>query len=192
MGPTARPWISRILAAALFSVFLSAGQYARADLYAVTITATPPPDDVSTAYNGQWVFDVRLNDAKDMVLLTVVSGNNAAKTATYKGVTYSFGAAIESGTDYAFSGTSLSNPARGRYNLGLAGFFDPVRHTLTITNPVTSQYVRANGTLQGPVYNFEFSNLTPVPEPSTSVMALIALGIVGTGLTLKRRSTPGT
>jgi hypothetical protein len=179
-----------VLAVAVFWVFLSAGQYARAEVYAVTITATPPPDDVSSAYNGQWVFDVSLNAAKDMLLLRVVSGNNAAKTATYKDVTYSFPASVAEGTDYIFSGTSLSNPARGHYNLGASGFFDPVAHTFSLNNPITSQLVKADGTLTGPVYNFNFSNIRPVPEPSSLVTALIALGIFGAGVTLKRRLKP--
>jgi hypothetical protein len=187
MCATARLWIVRILGVAVFWVSLSAGQFARADLYAVTITATPPPDDVSTAYNGQWVFDVSLNAARDMVLLRVVTGNNASKTATYAGVTYSFPASIAEGTDYIFSGTSLSNPARGHYNLGASGFYDPVAHTLSLNNPITSQLTKSDGTTTGPIYNFTWSNITPVPEPSTSVIALVCLGIVGTGLTLKRR-----
>ncbi len=187
MCTTARPCIVRILAVAVFGVIVSAGQSARADLYAVTITATPPPDDVSKAYNGQWVFDVSLNAAKDMVLLKVVSGNNASKTATYKGVTYSFPASIAEGTDYIFSGTSLSNPARGRYNLGASGFFDPVAHTFSLNNPITSQLTKADGTPIGPVYNFNFTNIRPVPEPSSAVIALVALGILGTGATLRRQ-----
>jgi hypothetical protein len=187
MRTTARTSIIRILAVAVFWVFLSAGQYACADLYSLTITATPPPDDVSTGYNGRWVFDVSLNSTMDRVVLRVVSGNNASNTATYRGVYYSYNAAIESGTDYAFGGTSLSTPARGRYNLGVFGFFDPVNHTLSFTNPVTSQYVKADGTLQGEVYNFTFSDIRRLPEPSSSVIALVSLGIVGTGLTLKRR-----
>ena len=184
MCATARPWIVRILGVVVFCMFLSAGQYARADLFTVTITGIPPSGD---AYNGQWVFNVSLNAAKDMVLLTVVSGNNASKISTYNGVTYSFPASIAEGNGYIFSGTFLSNPARGHYNLGASGVYDPVAHTLTLNNPITSQLTRADGKTVGPVYKFEWKNIKAVPEPSSLVITLVSAGVAGMGLTLRRR-----
>ena len=159
MCGTARFSIDRILAVAVFCVFLSAGQYVRADItldldpqYALTITAntTKSPSDISNAYNGVWVFNVSLNAAMNMMLFEVVSGNNAAKTGTYKGVIYSFPVTANTAGSYRFSGTSLGNPKKSSYNLGMAGLFNPTTALLSITdNVITSQMQKADGTLAG-------------------------------------------
>ncbi len=68
------------------------------------------------------------------------------------------------------------------------------RHTTG--NEITSQVQKANGPLVGGKYYFDISNIRLVPEPSTSVLVLIALGTLGTGLTLQgsvhKLHTPST
>jgi len=192
MCGTTRFSIDRILAVAVFCVFLSAGQYVRADVpldldpqYTLIITANTAksPSDISTAYNGRWVFDVSLSADMKTVMFKVVSGPNASKTGIYKDVVYSFPVTGSAGGTYSFSGTSLGTPKKSSFNLGMAGSFNPTSALLTITgNEITSQIQRANGTLVGGIYYF---NVKLVPEPSTSVLVLIALGTLGTGLTLK-------
>lgn len=205
MCGTARFWIDRILAIAVFCVLLSAGQYVQAgQMFAVTITAAPTmanggpnPNNVSSGYNGQWVFDVNVNPSTNppTVSFTVVSANNNINRK-YVGVTYTFNATVSmnDADTYDFSGTSLGTrmprpPPSSDFNLGITGSYNPLFGTLSIPNAVTSQMDVA-GVLSGPVYYFNFTNITAVPEPSSSVLGLIALGIVGTGFTVKRRFKP--
>ncbi len=188
MCGTARFSIDRILAVAVFCEFLSAGQYVRADItldldpqYAITITGGPPPANASLAYNGQWVFNVSLNADKSKISFTVNSGNTADNTTDFKTDTYTYAVTNTNGV-YSFSGKSVGTlPESMLYDLGMTGSYTPATGVLSITNPLTSM-LAAGG---GDTYNFKWTNITLVPEPSTSVLVLIALGTLGTGLTLK-------
>src|SRR4051794_19347217 len=150
MCAAARSRIGRILAVAVSCVYLNSGQYARAGIiYDLTITHEPPS---GAAYDGKWRFDVMLNEMKDMLILTVISGNSDLQTNKWKGVMYSFPVTKTDKGAYTFSGTSLGSrapkpPPNSDYNLGVSGVFTPSTRGLTIDDPVTSQ--RKDGT--GPV-----------------------------------------
>jgi hypothetical protein len=202
MCELARFWIVRVFAVAVFCVYLSAGQFVQAgQMFAVTITASPSmakggpnPNDVSAVYNGQWVFDVSADTTSNpaTVSLTVVSANNDINKK-YVGVTYTFNATMskDDADAYNFSGTSLGTrapkpPPGSDFNLGIAGTYNALSESLTIPKAVTSQR-DVKGVLSGPVYYFNFANIKAVPEPSSSVLGLIALAIVGPVLTSKRQ-----
>ena len=189
MCRTAGSLVVRILAVAVFWACLSAGQIVQAGtMYSITITATPPPDDVNKDYDGNWVFSVGLNDAKTMIEFTVISGNTGGNTKTFKGDTYSYAVTNKDGV-YSFSGSSLGSlPISKDYDLGMAGSYTLASGALTITNPVTSKAADKTGE----TYNFKWTNIKTVPEPSSLVLGLVALGLVGTGLAAKHQSKSGT
>jgi hypothetical protein len=163
--------------------------------YTLTITNVPS-SGAGDEYNGRWKFDVTLDAKHNTLKLIVVSGNTPANTAEFAGVTYSFTAVQDAKNVYVFSGTSLGTrtkknpPPYSDYNLGVFGVFDPSTRELVFTGSVTSQQ-QDGATLSGPVYEFTFTNVRlVVPEPPTSVLGLVAVGIVGAGFTLRRQSKP--
>ena len=187
MCGSARVWTVRFLAIAVCWVYLSSEQHVRAgSVYKITITGGPPPANASLAYNGEWKFNVTLSADKSMIMFTVISGNTADNTTDFKTDTYTYPVTNSSGV-YSFSGSSVGSlPDSKLYDLGMTGSFTPASGTLTITNPVTSK-LAAGG---GDTYNFKWTNIAMVPEPSSLVLGVIALGILGGGLAFKRRSKP--
>lgn len=184
MCGAARHWVVRIPAIVLCCLFLGSGQHVQAgSMYKITITGGPPPDDASTAYNGDWVFNVDLSPDKKKIIFTVVSGNTKDNTEEFKTDTYKYDVTVKGGV-YSFDGRSVGTlPDSKLYDLGMKGTYTPGTGNLTIDNPVTSK--KADGS--GDTYNFKWTNIKMIPEPSSLVLGLIAAGVLGGGLAWRRR-----
>ena len=93
------------------------------------------------------------------------------------------------------------------YNLGMAGTYDSTKMTLSltlapgsydttkfplpdgVTGTLTSQEVdKDTGKTKGPVVEYYVIKIASVPEPSSAVLSLIALGTLAAAATLKRAS----